>query len=193
MSKSFRTGQGWVNLPYPAGVPLDTQVNRENPETHLMHYLSRTVAALSLCFSVFAHAGTPTVNDLAWMTGYWRGPVGEATMEENWNAPLGGTMSSAVRMAGAASTQMLEMVIIREQDGTLVLALQQFNPDYTPRTPAPQTMTLASLGERTVSFAPADGSPGLQRLTYSRSADDVFTVEAQLPDGSVFRAPLSPH
>ena len=153
---------------------------------------ARLAAAATFCLLAMAgtHARGATVADLAWMTGYWTAPVGEMVMEENWNAPLAGTIASTVRMAGKDGTQMVELVIIAEQAGTLVLTLQQFNPDFTPRSPAPQKMQLVGTGERTVTFADAENTAGLKRLTYSRSADGTFTVEALLPDGSLFRAPL---
>jgi hypothetical protein len=136
-----------------------------------------------------AQADGTTVADLAWMTGYWSGPVGDQTMEENWNAPLAGTLASTVRMAGPDGTRMVELVIIHEHEGSLILNLQQFKPDYTPLTPAPQKMKLVGTGERSVTFEDAENTPGIKRLTYSREGD-VFTVEAVLPDGNVFKAPL---
>lgn len=136
-----------------------------------------------------ARADTTTVADLAWMTGYWSGPVGDQTMEENWNAPLGGSLASTVRMAGPEGTRMVELVIIHEHEGSLVLNLQQFKPDYSPLTPAPQKMKLVGTGDQSVTFEDAENTPGIKRLTYSRTGD-VFTVEAILADGNVFKAPL---
>lgn len=141
-----------------------------------------------------AEAAPPAVTtaDLAWMTGYWAGPVGDQIMEENWNAPRGGTLASTVRMIGPDGTHLVELVIIREHEGSLVLVLQQFRPDFSPLTPAPQRMRLAGSGEQSVTFEDAEGSPGLQRLTYARRGD-TFTVEALLPDGNTFKAALGAH
>lgn len=150
------------------------------------------VILLSAC-AQFAHAQQASVAQLAWMTGYWQGPVGENTLEENWNAPLSGTIASTVRMAGKSGTQMVELVIIREHEGSLLLTLQQFNPDFTPRSPAPQVMKLVESTENSVSFADRDNTPGLRTLKYTRGADNTFTVEAGLPDGNVFKAVLKAH
>jgi len=154
---------------------------------------SSRLAAVTLACIVFAtgaaRADTTTVADLAWMTGYWSGPVGDQTMEENWNAPLGGTLASTVRMAGPEGTRMVELVIIHEHEGSLILNLQQFKPDYSPLTPAPQKMKLVGTGNQSVTFEDAENTPGIKRLTYSR-AGDVFTVEAVLADGNIFKAPL---
>ena len=43
-------------------------------------------------------------------------------------------------------------MLAREGESLCVPDIFATDPDYTPRTPAPQTMTLASLGERTVSL-----------------------------------------
>jgi len=144
-----------------------------------------------LAATALARAEVHTANDLAWMTGYWSGPVGELVMEENWSRPLGGTLASMVRMSGKDGTQMVELVIIREQEGSLVLALQQFNPDFSDRTPAPQTLKLVKRGESSVTFEDAASTAGIRTLTYSRSPEDTFTIEAGLSSGDVFRAVLS--
>jgi len=154
---------------------------------------SSRITTLMLAAMLFAaspaRADTTTVSELDWMTGYWSGSVGDQTMEENWNAPLGGTLASTVRMAGPEGTRMVELVIIYEYDGSLILNLQQFKPDYSPLTPAPQKMKLVGSGDQSVTFEDAENTPGIKRLTYSR-ASDVFTVEAVLADGNVFKAPL---
>ena len=150
--------------------------------------------ALTLLPSAGVHAAevpTVTVNDLRWMTGYWSGPLGDQVMEENWNVPLGGTIAGLVRMAGPGGTRMIELVIIREHEQSLRLTLQQFNPDFSPQASAPQSMALVSTGERSVTFANTDESPGLKSLTYSRLTDDQYTIEAVLPSGEPFKAVLT--
>ncbi len=158
-----------------------------------VHRLVMTAALILACAAPVRAAEAPaaTVNDLGWMTGYWSGPLGELVMEENWNRPMGGTISALVRMAGPKGTQMIELVIIREHDGSLLLTLQQFNPDFTPRTPAPQLMRLASRGDKTVTFVDAQNTAGLKKLTYSRTTDDHYLIEAELPSGEMFKASLA--
>jgi len=151
-------------------------------------------AALILLCTAPVRAAEPSavsVNDLGWMTGYWSGPLGELVMEENWNRPMGGTISALVRMAGPKGTQMIELVIIREHEGSLLLTLQQFNPDFTPRTPAPQLMRLDSRGEQTITFIDAENTAGLKKLTYSRTTDNQYLIDAVLPSGETFKATLA--
>lgn len=153
-----------------------------------------TLAAFILLWAASPRAAEPpiaTVSDLGWMTGYWSGPLGDQVMEENWNKPVGGTIAGLVRMAGPQGTQMIELVIIREHEGSVLLTLQQFNPDFTPRSVAPQTMRLVSRGAQTVTFEDSENTPGLKKLTYSRSADNHYLIEALLPSGEMFKADLT--
>ena len=126
------------------------------------------------------------VADLAWMTGSWAGPAGPAaTLEENWSAPADGTIGALVRMRGNGATSMVELIVIEESGDTLALFIQQWDPGFSPRPAGPQEMRLVSMGERTVSFS-AVTEGGLSSLTYSRSAQDTFTVEVETADGTRF-------
>ena len=124
------------------------------------------------------------VADLAWMTGSWAGPAGEGTLEENWSRPLDGSIASLVRMRSNGATTMIELIVIEEENDSLVLRLQQWDPGFEPRTPGPQTMTLAGLEENSVSFEAVDEG-GLAGLTFRR-AGDTFTVTVKTADGTTF-------
>ena len=130
------------------------------------------------------------VADLAWMTGSWAGPAGpDSTLEENWSKPLDGSIASLVRMRGKGTTSMVELIVVEEVADSLVLHIQQWDPGFTPRPAGPQKMSLVSMGERTVSFK-ADGPGGLAGLTYSRPADDTFTVDVETAEGAKFQIVL---
>lgn len=124
------------------------------------------------------------VADLAWMTGSWAGPAGpENTLEENWTAPADGSIGALVRMRGAGATSMIELIVIEESDDTLVLYIQQWDPGFTPRPAGPQQMKLVSMDDRTVTFKSVTEG-GLNGLTYSRPADDTFTIDVETADGT---------
>ena len=108
----------------------------------------------------------PYVNRLAWMTGGWSGELGPDTvLEENWLAPVGGTIAAVVRMTSPAGTAMVEIVHIEEVDNTLELHIQQWDSGFKARSAA-QKMRLSALGETSVSFSAA--SPGgLKKLGYA--------------------------
>ena len=130
-----------------------------------------------------------TVADLAWMTGSWAGPLGEQTLEENWIAPVGGTIASVIRFTGDGATSMIELIVIEEEQGSLVLRVRQWFPGFVPRTPEPQVMALAELGDRRVSFA-ATGSGDFKTLTYSRPSEDSFNIDVETKDGEKFQVNL---
>jgi hypothetical protein len=149
---------------------------------------SRLVAA-ALAFALLAlpaAAAGPaaTVADLAWMTGSWKGAMGPGTLEENWTRPDSGSMASLVRGTGAGKTSMIELIVIEEAEGSLVLRLQQWNPGYQPRSPGPQEMRLVEIAERKVVFDAVGEGGGLKKLTYTRPADDTFVVSVVTAQGA---------
>ena len=132
----------------------------------------------------------PTVDDLAWMTGSWAGPVGGGQiLEENWIIPVDGSIASLVRMTGNGATSMVEMIVVEEENDSLVLRIQQWDPGFVPRTPGPQTLTLRELGENRVSFE-ATGEAGFRSLTYSRPEDETFVIEVDMGGGQQARIEL---
>ncbi|MCZ6618810.1 MAG: DUF6265 family protein [Gammaproteobacteria bacterium] len=136
------------------------------------------------------HHMKPTVADLAWMSGSWSGPAGPGTLEENWIHPVDGSIASLVRMTGGGTTSMVELIVIEEEDDTLVLRIKQWDPGFSPRTPNPQKMILASLEKNRVSFkATEDG--GMSSLTYARPTDDAFTITVETNEGAKFDINLS--
>lgn len=156
------------------------------------------VAALALCLAGAMGAGAedatgeaeaPSVDALAWMTGTWAGPVGAGVLEENWTAPKAGAIQALVRMTEGGRTGMVELIVIEEEAGTLMLRLQQWDPGLKPRTPAPSTMKLLELGERSVTF---EAVPGAQFATLGYARDgDAFTISIEDAAGNSFDLPLA--
>jgi len=62
---------------------------------------------------------SPTLADLAWLTGCWEGRQGEAIIEEVWSKPSGGTMLGFGRTVKGGKTTTFEFMQIRETNGTL--------------------------------------------------------------------------
>ncbi len=144
----------------------------------------------ALIWSSFVAAGeSASVADLAWMTGTWAGPLGEQTLEENWTQPLGGSITSLVRFTGNGKTGMIEMIVIEEEEESLVFRVRQWSPGFVPRTPEPQMMVLAEIGERRVRFE-ATQPGGLQSITYSRPATELFNIDVETGEGQKFQINL---
>jgi len=150
------------------------------------------VYAIAAVTSVSAAADpTGKVSSLGWMTGAWAGPAGPGvTLEENWIQPTGGSLASLVRMTTADATPMVELIVIEEENDTLVLRIKQWDPGFSPRTAEPQTMTLTELGERAVKFT-AISPGGLKTLAYSSPTADTFNIDIETADGTPVQLKLN--
>jgi hypothetical protein len=130
------------------------------------------------------------ITDLAWMSGDWSGPMQNGTLEEHWIQPTAKSMAALVRATAGDATGMIELIVIEEENGTLVLRVQQFNPGWKPRSPAPQVMNLAESAPNKVVFA-STGEGGLKTLGYSRPAPDQFVISIETPQGAKFDIKLT--
>ena len=131
-----------------------------------------------------------SVSALSWMTGSWAGPAGPGvTLEENWAEPIGGSIASLVRMTTADATPMVELIVIEESEGSLVMHLQQWDPGFTPRSDGAQKFQLTKLGERSVSFT-GIGEGSLKALTYSSPDPQSFNIDVVTADGTAMTLQL---
>lgn len=60
-----------------------------------------------------------TIDRVGWLQGCWRSTRGEATIEEQWMAPRGGSMLGMGRTVRGGKTAEYELVLIAEQNGRL--------------------------------------------------------------------------
>jgi hypothetical protein len=152
--------------------------------------MTRIFISFLLILPCLAHSGTPPgVADLAWMTGSWVGPIGEQTLEETWLQPGNGTMTCVVRITSGGKTNVYEFIVIEEEADSLTFRVRQWQPGFKPLDPPGQTMTLAAIGERRVSFE-ANGPGNFKTLSYSRPVDDQFHIVAELQVGGVLQIQL---
>ena len=129
-----------------------------------------------------------SVAALAWMTGTWAGPVGPGELEETWTTPKAGAIQAVVRMTGGGETSMVELIVVEEEEGTLRLRLQQWDPGYKPRTPGAHVMKLVDIGENTVAFK-AETEGDIAELRYTRDGEN-FTISIVNAAGAAFDLPL---
>ena len=143
---------------------------------------------IALSGVLFAHgAAAATLSDLHWMVGSWRGSLGGMQVEESWSEAAGGTMSTVVRITADGTTRMIELIVIREQQNSMVLHLRQFSPALENRLA--QDMTLHSLAPERVVFAGSDGA-AIKALTYRRVSAKRMEVDVTPADGQVVTAVL---
>lgn len=135
--------------------------------------------------SIQSNAVAASLGDLQWMVGSWTGKLGDQTVQEAWSTPSGGTMSTMIRLTDANTTVMIELISIREVDGSLILHLRQFSPALELRLA--QDMPLEKLTENSVRFTAPDGS-GIAALTYRLMSAQSMEVDVTLADGTVLTA-----
>lgn len=58
-----------------------------------------------------------TIDGAAWLAGCWGMQRGQATVEEQWMGPAGGTMLGMSRTIKSGKLEDYELVLIRAQDG----------------------------------------------------------------------------
>ena len=159
---------------------------------HTIHALVFSFSIFCLVAPGFAAEGGPAakVSDLAWMTGHWESaPSDDGTFfEENWTQSKAGTIASLVRNTKGNTTTILELVVIEEVKGSLVLHLQQWEPGYKPRPEGVLVMKLLEIGKNKVIFE-AVGEGILKKLGYRREGKK-FIILGTTAEGQ-FEAPLT--
>ena len=105
-----------------------------------------------------------------------------AVLQETWLEPADDAMIAAVRMLEDGKTNMVELIVIEESEGTLIFRIQQWSKSYKPRMPAPQKMVLAELGENSVRFEAEEDGNAFRSLTYSRPSPEAFNIRLELTE-----------
>jgi hypothetical protein len=115
-------------------------------------------------------AASPSIRDLSWLEGVWRGKIGEREFEARYSGSEGGQVLSASKYTKEGKPAGFEFERFEELDSTLVL------------TPFPEgkssvTFKLSELdkkGRRVVFENLAHDFP--TRLSYQRVADNKLTI-----------------
>ena len=132
-----------------------------------------------------------SVEELSWLTGNWEGPINGNTLEETWLEPRAGTIIALVRMTNEVGTDFVEIIHIKELNGTLELHLKLFDNALSPTTPKAHKFELTKIDKDYISFKGI--SPGAHRtLSYSRPQKDVFYIRFQPHIGNAVEIKLTP-
>lgn len=136
----------------------------------------KTIALFAslLCFADTGLAQKLTIDRVAWLQGCWRSTRGEATIEEQWMAPRGGAMLGMGRTVRGSRLVEYELVLIKEQEGTLEY---EAHPSGQPTA----TFTAATASESGVVFEnPHHDFP--RRVGYRRNGADALEawIEGQI-------------
>ncbi|MBQ4913706.1 hypothetical protein J8L85_04610 [Maribacter sp. MMG018] len=98
-------------------------------------------ALLLFCFSLYSqhtlsfeegfNSPKATLEQVAWMTGHWKGEAFGGITEEIWSPPLGGSMMFSFKLVADGKVTFYELGHIKEIENTLLLQLKHFNGDLT--------------------------------------------------------------
>ncbi len=162
----------------------------------MKHSVSALIFGLSILCSAAPGStaeGGPAakVTDLAWMSGQYEGVGGNdgSIAEVYWTQPKAGSIAEFVRITKGDVTTIVEMLVIHEQDGSLVLHQQRCNPCSRMQS-EPLQMKLIEIGKNKAVFE-AVGKSALKTVGYRREGDKII-VTGTFPQGGQFEAPLVP-
>lgn len=71
-----------------------------------------------------------TIADMAWFAGRWTGEGMGGQNEEHWGPPSAGMMLGTFRHSKEGRTVFLEFMSLVEKEGSLVLRIKHFTPDF---------------------------------------------------------------
>lgn len=85
----------------------------------------------TLSLSPGQESPSATIDQIGWIQGNWQGEAFGGTVEEVWNPPSAGTMMGMFKSEKGGIVNFYELMIIAEQDNTLLMKLKHFNPDLS--------------------------------------------------------------
>ena len=96
----------------------------------------------------------PKLENIAWISGQWKGEAFGGITEENWSQPSGDSMMAAFKLINNGKVTFYEIIVIREINKTLLLQLKHFSGDLKGWETKNETVDfpLISITENKVSF-----------------------------------------
>lgn len=124
---------------------------------------------------------------LEWLTGQRQGSHDGGILEQTWLSPRSGTVTALVRSTKESDTRFVEIIHIKEINGSLELNLQIFNNSLEPENISAthsqiHKFELTEMGDRYLAFEGV--SDGAHRsLSYRRSDEDFFYIRIETNAG----------
>lgn len=72
-----------------------------------------------------------TIEDVSWISGYWKGEIWGGHFEEVWSYPTAGSMMASFKFVENNQVKFYELMTISEYEGSLILKLKHFGPDLS--------------------------------------------------------------
>ncbi len=90
-------------------------------------YTQTKVSENILTLDSLATSPKATLNDVAWISGNWKGKAFGGITEENWSEPSGDSMMAAFKLIVDNKVNFYEIEIIRQVKESLILQLKHFS------------------------------------------------------------------
>jgi len=138
-----------------------------------------------------------TIDDFAWLSGYWTTPLGNGVhAEEFCSTVVKGHMMCMFRALGAEKSLGLEFIVLQEKPEGVEERVRFFSPDLQPEDPGAVTLVLKSYSPSEMLFENASGGQP-KRMTLRHPIPDEMTVHIEVDaqgkssfiDAHWFRAP----
>jgi len=109
-----------------------------------------------------------TIKEVAFLVGHWTGNGLGGTFEEIWTAPKQGVMVGMYRGLKDDAPTFNELLVLREEAGSLIIRLKHFNPDMTGWEEKAQVVTMPYVGTR-------DGVVHFDGMAFKVTGPDTLT------------------
>ena len=127
-----------------------------------------------------AESPEATIDDVAWIQGYWTGTIFQSEFEEIWSPPVNGTMMGSFKILQEDTVNFYELMVIRETGNSLTYLLKHFHSDLKGWEERDEVINwpLVKISETTAWF---DG------ITFEKLDDDHLRIylAVSFKDGSV--------
>jgi hypothetical protein len=127
-----------------------------------------------------------TVQDLAFLTGQWKGHPGNGIIEEHWMSNTAENMTGMFRWIKGDSVSMYELMAIVRKEENITFYLRHFHPDFIgwEEKENPIELVLTDLSDNKALFVNSE-KPDEGWFAYHLVDDETLTFTDYEPDGSV--------
>lgn len=127
-----------------------------------------------------AEAGSPTLADVAFLEGSWRGGDKDLAFEEIWSGPEAGVMTGMARGARAGALAVLEYIVLSQEDGAVLLRFHHYKADFSAWEEDPIVLRLVDHAKGDATFRNDDPQAEVQSLRYWTPSDGSLQADVGL-------------
>ena len=148
--------------------------------------MTKHPGVLAAAFAALASFGAaaqdaPTLDDLAFLEGGWRGGSEDFTFEETWLPADAGVMTAMARGVSGGELAVLEYILVTQDEDAVTMRFKHYNADFsTWEKDGPTTLTLTSVAENDVTFSADPPSETVKSIRYWMPEADVMQADIVL-------------